>query len=141
MPHTDRIGHSTKVMRSDDRTSSGTFSTVGAVRDITPPKLARDAVETTDMESPERWKEYIGGMKDGGEFSFEMTFDPASAETTAFMTDLNTDLTGYYKFIFPDLSEWGCAALMTGFEPSVPIADKMSATITFRLTGKPGWIA
>lgn len=141
MAHTDRIGHGTQVQRSSDGTSGGTFTTVGAIRDATPPALSRDAIESTDNESTERWHTYIGGMKDGGEFSFDMTFDPGSAETTTFMSDLNTDTAGYYKFVFPDTSEWGCAALLTGFEPQTPMADKMTATVTFKVSGKPGWIA
>ncbi len=141
MAHDESIGHGTQFQRSDDGTSGGTFASVGRVRDVTPPALARDAIETTDMESPERWREFIGGLKDGGEVSFEITFDPGSAETTAFMSDINTNTAGYYKLVFPDASEWGFAALMTGFEPGVPVGDKMTATVTFKVTGKPGWIA
>lgn len=141
MTHTDRIGHGTQVQRSDDGTSGGVFSTVGAVRDVVPPALSREAVETTDMDSEDRWHEYIGGMKDGGEFSFEMTFDPGSAETTAFMSDLNTDTAGYYKIVFPDTSEWGFSGLLTGFDPQTPMADKMVATVKFKVSGKPGWIS
>lgn len=141
MTITDRIGHGTQLQRSDDRTSSGSFATVGAIRDATPPSLSRDAIESTDSESPEKWHEYMAGMKDGGEFSVEMTFDPGSTEFTAFMTDLNYDGPGYYKFVFPDTSEWGMAALLTGFDPSAPQTDKMVATVTFKVSGKPGWIA
>lgn len=141
MAHDERIGHGTEFHRSDDGTSTGTFAKVGRIRDVTPPSLSRDAVETTDMESTDRWREYIGGLKDGGEVSFEITFDPGSTETTTFMGDLNDDDAGYYKLIFPDTSEWGFAGLLTGFEPSTPIGDKMMANVTFKLTGKPGWIA
>ena len=137
----DRIGHGTRLQRSDDGTSGGTFASVGSIRDVVPPPLSRDAVESTDMDSPERWNEYIGGMKDAGELSFDMTFDPGSSEHTAFMTDLNTDEAGYYKLIFPDSSEWGFSALLTGYEPDVPIKEKMTANVTFKLSGKPGWIA
>lgn len=141
MTHTDRIGHGTQFHRSDDGTSGGTFASVGRVRDVTPPELSRDAVQSTDMESLERWHEYIGGMKDGGETSFLMTFDPGSAELTAFMTDLNTNTAGYYKIVFPDASEWGFAALLTNVAPEAPIEGLMAATFTFKVSGKPGWIA
>lgn len=141
MVHTDRIGHGTVIQRSSDGTASGTFSSVGRVRDVVPPALSRQAVESSDMESTERWMEYIGGMKDGGEMSFEITFDPGSAELTAFMSDLNTDAPGYYKIVFPDASAWGFSALLTGFEPQTPVQEKMVASVTFKLSGKPGWIA
>lgn len=141
MAHEESIGHGTRIMRSADRTSAGARTTVGRVRDVTPPAVARDPVETTDMESPDRWREYIGGGKDAGELSFEITFDPGSAETTQFMGDLNDDEANYYFIVFPDASEWGFLALLTGFEPGVPVLDKMTATVTYKLSGKPGWIA
>lgn len=141
MTHTDSIGHNSKFHRSDDGTSGGNFASVGKIRDLTPPPLARDAVESTDMESPERWREFVGGLKDGGEVSFDITFDPGSTENTAFAGDLNDDSAGYYKIIFPDTTEWGFSALMTGYEPTAPIGDLMTATCTFKLTGKPGFIA
>lgn len=141
MAHDDSIGHGTKIYRHAGGVPAGARTTVGRVRDVTPPPLSRDAVETTDMESPERWEEFIGGIKRSGELSFDMTFDPGSDETPLFMSDLNTDTRGYYTVVFPDASEWGFYALMTGFEPTDPVADKMAATITYKLTGKPGWIA
>lgn len=141
MAHDDSIGHGTKIYRTADGTPGGSRTSVGRVRDVTPPNLARDAVESTDMESEDRWEEFIGGIKRSGELSFEITFDPGSTETTAFMSDLNTDTAGYYVIVFPDSSEWGFYALLTGFEPSTPVADKMVATVTFKLSGKPGWIA
>lgn len=141
MAHTDRIGHGTQVQRSSDGTSSGTFATIGAVRDVVPPALSRDAIESTDNESEDRWHTYIGGMKDGGEFSVEMTFDPGSTETAAFIADLNTDTAGYYRIVFPDTTTWGFGALLTGFEPQAPMADKMVATVTWKISGKPGFVA
>lgn len=141
MAHDDAIGHGTLIKRSDDGTSTGNFITVGRVRDVTPPPLSRDTVETTDMESEDKWEEFIGGIKRSGELSFDMTFDPGSAETTEFMTDLNNDNPRYYSIVFPDSSEWKLKALLIGFEPAVPVADKMATTITYKLSGKPGWIA
>lgn len=141
MAHDESIGHGTKLMRSSDGTSAGTFTTVGRIRDVTPPELSRDTVDTSDMESEDRWRTYIGAMKDAGELEFEMTFDPGSDETTDFMGDLNDDDPGYYKLVFPDATEWGFTAILTSFAPAVPFADKMVTTIRYKLSGKPGWIA
>ncbi len=141
MTHTDRIGHNTKFHRSDDGTSGGNFATVGIIRDLVPPNLTRQAEDSTDMESEERWSEFIGGMRDAGEVSFDITLDPASAETTAFMADLSDDDPGYYKIVFPDATEWGFSALMIGFDGSVPVATKMTVNVTFKVSGKPGFIA
>jgi predicted secreted protein len=140
MAQTDRIGHGTVLSRSSDATSSGTFTSVGNIRDVTPPGISRDAVEVTHMSSTEKWRAFIGGLKDGGELEFEMTFDPGSTETTAFHSDLNTDSAGYYKLVFPDSTEWGFSGLVTEIGPAAPLDDKMVADVTIKLTGKPGFI-
>ncbi len=135
------IGHGTVIQRSDDATSGGVFTSVGEIYDTQPPGITRDAVENTTMASIERWREFMGGLKDAGELSFTITFDPDAAEITALELDLNTDTPGFYKIIFPDADEWGFAALLTAFQPTVPVGDAMLAEVTFKLTGKPGWIA
>ncbi len=135
------IGHSADFQRSSDGTSGGTFATVGQIIDLTPPSISRDAIETTHMASTERWREFIGGLKDGGEGSVEINFDPGDATTAAFLLDLNTDTAGYYKIVFPDATDWGFAAIATGFEPGVPLDDRMTGSFTVKLTGKPGFIA
>lgn len=137
----DAIGHSTQFQRSDDGTAGGVFTSVGTIRDISAPGLSRDVVETTHMLSTDRWREFIGGMRDGGEMSFTLTFDPDAAETTSFETDLNADTKAYYKIIWPDADEWGFFGWLTAFNVSAPVEDKMEAEVTIKITGKPGWIA
>lgn len=135
------IGYGADFQRSDDGTSGGTFATVGQIIDLTPPSISRDAVETTHMASTERWREFIGGLKDAGEASIEINFDPGDATAASFLTDINTNTAGYYKIVFPDTTSWGFAAIATGFEPGAPIDDRMTATFTVKLTGKPGFVA
>lgn len=135
------IGHGSTFERSSDGTSGGAFSTVGEVTSITPPGMSRDTPEATHMGSPEKWREFIAGLKDGGEVAVEVNFVPGNATTTSALSDLNTDTAGYYKITFPDDTEWGFAAFMTGIEPGDPIDDRMVATFTFKLTGKPAFVA
>lgn len=135
------IGHGTAFQRSDDGTISGTFAAVGEVMAINGPGLARDAMEVTDMDSTDRFREFVGGLKDGGEISLDVGFDPNSDDVTDWLSDFNTNTAGYYKIVFADSTEWGFAALLTGFEPSTPHEDKMTATVTYKLTGKPTFIS
>lgn len=135
------IGHGADFVRSDDGTSGGVFATVGEILDITPPSISRDVVDRTHMQSPERWRQFLGALKDGGEAGIEIAFDPGHASTALFLNDINTDAPGYYKILFPDATEWGFAALATGFEPGNPLDDLLTATFTVKLSGKPGFIA
>lgn len=143
MTATPMIGFGLILQRSDDGTSSGSFATVGRIHDLALPSMARDAVEVTHHGSTERWREFIPGLKDAGEFSVDIAYDPGDADTTAFLAELNADAAGYYRIVHPDdaATAWGFAAFVTGFEPAAPIDDKMMATASFKLTGKPGFIS
>ncbi|MEM7301918.1 MAG: phage tail tube protein [Pseudomonadota bacterium] len=127
--------------RSDDATAGGTFAAVGNVMEASPPSVSRDTVETTHSKSTEAWREFIGGLKDAGEASVTLQYDPGASAIASLYSDLNTDTPGYYKLIFPDATEWGLPALVTGIEPGTPIDNLMTVVVTFKVTGKPGWIA
>lgn len=137
------IGHGAVLQRSDDGTSSGAFATIGKIHDLGVPGLSRETVDVTTYGSTERWREYVGGLRDAGEMSVEIMFDPGDADITAWITEINTDTAGYYKIVFPDdgSTEWGFAAFVTGLEPQAPIDGRMAATVSFKLTGKPGFVS
>ncbi|WP_447411788.1 phage tail tube protein, partial [Clostridium perfringens] len=54
------------------------FVDVGEVTSITPPSDTDDMVDATHTQSPNRTREFIAGLTDPGECSFEMNFVPGS---------------------------------------------------------------
>ena len=118
-----------------------TFTDVAEVTSVTPPSLSMDTVAATHTDSEEGWREYIAGLLDAGEVTIELNFVPGGASTTALLTKLSSRAAGNFRITFPDLTAWEFAGFCTGFEPAAPVEDKMSATATFKLTGKPGFIA
>jgi predicted secreted protein len=42
-----------------------------------------------------------------------------------------------YQIVFPDGTTWKFGAILTGFEPDAPYDDKLAATLTWKVTGKP----
>lgn len=135
------IGHGSAFQRSGDGTAGGIFTAVAGVRSISGPGLARDTIDATDMDSTERWREFVSGLKDGGEVTLEVEFDPDGTDVTNWLADINDDDAGYYKIVFPDTTEWGFAGFMTAFEPDDPHDDLMTASVTYKLTGKPAFVA
>lgn len=134
------IGHGLDFKRGDGG-SPTTFSTVGEITSLTAPTLTRDAVEKTHTQSPERWREFLGGLKDGGEVTAELNFDPADATTTSFLNDVNTNTLQEYQIEWPNGTTWEFFGLITGFEPGAPLDDRMTASVTLKLSGKPTFIA
>jgi predicted secreted protein len=133
------IGYST-LFKTGNGATPEVFTTVAEVTNITPPAMSRDTVDATHEESPDGWREFIAGLKDGGEVSLDMNFVPDSADALAFMAEWDATGSSALKnrqIVFPDGSIFAFAAILTGYEPDAPIDDKMAASVTLKVSGKP----
>lgn len=134
-----RIGYGT-LFKTGDGASPETFTTLAEVTSITPPSIARDTIDASHEQSPGAWREFIAGMKDGGEVSLDLNFVGAGPALLALTAELDLDGSSAVKnreIVFADGSMFAFAAILTGLEPDAPLDDKMSATATFKVTGKP----
>ena len=138
MADTD-IGYGTDFQRG---TGSGpiVYATVGEVIDIKLPELTRDTKDATHYKSPDRYKEYIGALRDGGEAGFTLQFKDA-ADLTALLTDYQTDAAVPYRIVFPDATHWTFSGLVTKVGATVPLEDRMTAEVTVKISGKPAFLA
>lgn len=130
------IGYGT-ILRVATPEAPAVFLELGEITAVTPPPMSRDTVDATHMQSPEKWREFIAGLKDGGEISMDLNFIPAS-ETDVRLREAQTeDKPSPVEIEFPNGSVWSFKAFCTGYEPDVPLDDKMTATCTWKVTGKP----
>jgi predicted secreted protein len=113
-----------------------TYVAIAEVTNITPPPMTRDVIDATNMDSPNGWREFIEGLKDGGECSISLNFLPGSAGDER-LRGLQTEGATPIKIRFPGGVEWGFDAFCTGYTPTVPVDDKMTADATFKITGEP----
>lgn len=126
------------LFKTDDGT--GNFVTLAEVNDVNPPGMSRDSVEVTHELSPNAWREFIAGLKDGGEVSLELNFVPGGSAIAAMMAEFaleSSEATKNRQVNFPDGSYFAFAAFLTGNEPAAPIDDKMALSLTFKVTGEP----
>jgi predicted secreted protein len=130
-----RIGYGV-LFKIGNGASPEVFTTVAEVTSITPPSLARDAIDATHEESPSGWREFIGGLKDGGEVSIELNFIPGHATTAILLAEIEA-AAGNKQIVFTTGEIFSFSALCTAFEPEAPMDDKMVATATYKVTGKP----
>ena len=49
------------------RLVAGVYVTMGDVRSLSGPSMTRAAIDNTHSTSPAGWREFIGGLRDGGE--------------------------------------------------------------------------
>ena len=131
------IGHGSAFKRSGDGTSSGTMASLAGVTSINGISLSRETIDVTDMDSVDRYREFIGALRDGGEVTVGMEFDPDGGDYANAISDYNSDTPGYYEIVFPDTSEWAFNGLLTGVTVDDPFDDKMTAELTYKVSGKP----
>ena len=114
---------------------------IAEVLDISGPSLGMDTIEVTSHDSVDGWKEYIAGLLDAGEVSFEINYVPTATThknaSGGLLYLLTTRAKQSFTLVFPDATSWTFDAFVTAFEPSAPVQDKLGASITLKITGKP----
>jgi len=115
-----------------------TYTAVAEVTNITWPGYTRDAVDATNMASPNEFREFIPGLMDAGEVTIEMNFIPSASDV---ILAALTAGTGQFKIAAASGVNIVFSAIVTAFTPQAPLEDKMSASATFKITGKPVWAA
>lgn len=129
-------------------TIDGSYTSLGEISDLTPPSITKDIIETTNHGSTNGVKTYIGGLVDNGEASVTVNYDPEDAAHTAVRNLAKTaheatSALKFFKFTFANsgASTEAFQGIVTGFEQSAPIDDKLSATFTIKVTGEVTYTA
>jgi predicted secreted protein len=124
-----------------DTTGGGVFAVVANVSDLSGPSRAREAIEVTAHDSPDQYREFVKGLKDGGEITLTLNYDPGNATHQALDDDFEEDaLRDYQIIVLPgeaDEHTWEFSGLITALSDSYPIDDRMEREATFKVSGKP----
>ena len=130
------IGWSTQFWLDN---ASGVLTELAEILSVTPPNPQVDDVEATHFKSPNRRREYIAGLIEDGEGTFEMNYVPGSATDVICRAAIADGVARSYKIAIPDgdagLWEISGECIVKGYERNIPIDDRMTATITVRFTG------
>ncbi|WP_439150832.1 phage tail tube protein [Sulfitobacter sp.] len=110
------------------------FTVLAEVTDITAPSDSVDIIEATHMSSPDRTKEFVAGLNDPGECSFDIHFIPGAGDDTVIQALRNAGTKNNYQITWPNGRTWTFAAILTGYAPTAPVNDRMTATVTFKVT-------
>ncbi len=98
---------------------------------ISGPSLARDSIDTTHHGTGNNFRTFIPGLVDPGELTIDCHFDPTETpgiDGNAAVLKITWPDTGSTKFQATE-------AFITGFDITDPIDDKMTASVTFKLSG------
>jgi predicted secreted protein len=107
---------------------------------ISGPSMKADTIDLTNHDSADGFREFVAGVRDGGEISIEGNF--LSSDTTgqmAFITDAQAGTEREVIITGPtaDAFTWTMDCIVTAFEPTHPYDGKLGFTATLKVTGKP----
>jgi predicted secreted protein len=136
-----RIGHGVRFLRSDGA-SPPTLEDLGELLEPAGPSLSRDAVEATHAQSEDRYREFISGLRDAGEATATIALDPNAGASTShrkLLDDYNNDDAVAYRILFPNPegTAFDFVGLITNLEHAMPIDDRMTLSLTIKISGKP----
>ena len=118
--------------------SGSAYVDVVQVTNITWPGYSRDAVDATHMASPDTFREYIPGLMDAGEVTIELNFVPSASDVIVAAMIAGK---GAFQVRHASGVKVQFDAIVTAYEATVPLDDKMTASATFKVTGKPTLLA
>jgi predicted secreted protein len=138
-----RLGYGTLLKRRIS-TSPDTYQLVAERVSLGGPSMSRDVPDVTHMDSPNGWREFLAGLKDGGEISVEGNFVPTDAShnvSTGLLSEFYSDVRGHWIIEFPLTGSpavfWEFDGILSGFNVDMPVDDKLAFTATIKISGEP----
>ena len=93
-----RLGYGT-ILKRRIATSPLTYQELAEIHHITGPTLKRDVPDVTHMKSPDGYKEFLAGLKEGGDVTIEGNWVPDDATqraSTGLLSEFGSDVRGHW---------------------------------------------
>lgn len=143
---TDALSAHGTLFKMGDAASPEVFTTLGRVKDISGPSMSGTVIDVTDQESADHFKEFIMGLLDAGEITFEINWNPALTThgntTGGVLWWFRTRRKGNIQLVFftsAGTFTLTIAAIIPAFGPGSPMDGAQTSAVTFKLSGPPAW--
>jgi predicted secreted protein len=134
-----RIGYGTTYEIWDANAGPAAFVEIEEVFSVTPGAATADRIDATHFQSPGRRREYIAGLIDNGEASFELNWVPGNESDELIRALMSSGDVVEHRITFPGGARVTYDASIIGFEKEIPVDDRMTATITVAVSGDETW--
>lgn len=124
------------------RLVTATWTAIAQVKDINGPSLSGETTDVTTHDSPDAFREHLSTVRDSGEVTFDLEWDPEDAAGQKFLLDSLADgSVNVYRLVFPTASDhtWSASGIVTKFEPKAPVEGSIQASVSMKITGKPNF--
>lgn len=129
------------ILQLGDGATPEVFTSVAEILELTPPNMSRDEIDVTSHQSADGYREFISGLRDGGEVAFKANWLPTNAThdgTTGLLETFNDNVNHNWKVILPNtLITISLRGFLTAFEPDLPLEEQAQLSGTIKVSGKP----
>lgn len=115
---------------------------IGYLTDVKGPSMKADEIDISNHDSPNGFRQFVAGLRDGGEITLEMKYIPGSLTGQKFLlADFNSGTEQQMVITYADGSTWTLNGIVTGFEPDAGAIDNARLlSVTVKATGKPVFV-
>lgn len=135
---------STKGLKLQRGDGGGTevFTTIGEVTNIKGPSEKASQLDATSFDSTAM--EYIAGLADSGEITFDVNFVASDAQQQGLRTDLRNGTLRNFKLIINDHATTPTTVTFSGVVTSAPeisggVSQVIKSSCSIRISGLPTW--
>ena len=130
------IGIGTEV--AIGRGATPVWTTLVGVKDVTLPESTADKIDVTHMGSPDFSKQYIRGLKDNGDVTFEVIWEPDSV-TDVLLSELeesNGEIVQVRFTIVGATAPFIYRGFLSAYKRTAPVEDTLMSEVTFSISEK-----
>lgn len=106
---------------------------VGEITAISGPGFSRDMIDVTHHQSDDKFREFIGGLTDGGSFGIEGNL---TADSNLMSHFSDGDNSTSWTITTPG-GAWSFTGFIENFEPGAVIDGKLSFSASVKVTSTP----
>jgi predicted secreted protein len=113
-------------------------TTIAEVGTITGPSQRSEFIDVTSQDSVSGYREFISGLIDPGEITFQVNYVPSNTTHKALLADFKAKTSAAYKIVFDQVTsdpEWSFSATPTAAELTAPVDGQLQLSCTLKVSG------
>lgn len=113
------------------------FTKIPDVTNISGPNETKDEIDVTSFDSTAR--EYIPGIGDSGELTFDLNFRPDDTQQQGLRADKDAGTARNYQITLTDGTTFTFEAIVTAFTLTAATNDAWRGSVTLKISGAVDW--
>lgn len=128
------------ILGIGDGASTEVFTSIAEILDVAGPTYSKDTIDVSHASSPDKYREFIAGFIDAGEVT--VSANMTQSDFASLLALLELEPLNNYKLTIPDSNFTTkptilFAAHVTALSSPIPVEDKVTMDVTFKVSGKP----